>query len=417
MNENLLPLSAKHAKGVAILFSRFCKLDAAKLESFLEALFATSKISYGELAQIAVLPSQDAIGAARSNGVLLPLHPFNLLRGIVSQVGVGTAVCDSCGSFPINPVSNQLEARDTGSCPVCSVGLLGVEGAVSEFTSWVTGGKVPVGTLVDQTAFPGVNLPLTLEGVTTELWNLCQKDIDLVVSNQLEANSVTVLEFLQFLASDKRQFRNPLECIEALGNPAKFGLVTRNVIVSKIREVKVFLAVDGSRPVLEVATNKNTSTLDLMCRLLPSQFDTLLFKLNVPTHYISNGPQASRATEVLRYMASVGRSGELEVALGVGSKKSVLLTTFPFPWSKPEAQELANTLTSAYSSPDRLRMVMRHADLPHTHVNFSGGMSSVVFDMMTVLVSMGKLEHFVKAALNDAGIAGYHAKLRALTGL
>lgn len=37
MNENLLPLSAKHAKGVALLFIRFCKLDAAKLESFLEA--------------------------------------------------------------------------------------------------------------------------------------------------------------------------------------------------------------------------------------------------------------------------------------------------------------------------------------------------------------------------------------------
>ncbi len=56
--------------------------------------------------------------------------------------------------------------------------------------------------------------------------------------------------------------------------------------------------------------------LDAMERLLPGQFDDLLYRLSVPTKYLTQGsPQATRATEVLRYLEQQARIPQLQAAL------------------------------------------------------------------------------------------------------
>lgn len=50
---------------------------------------------------------------------------------------------------------------------------------------------------------------------------------------------------------------------------------------------------------------------DALCKLLPSQFDSLLFRLNVPLALTPSGhaPQASRAAEVVRLLEQEGTRG------------------------------------------------------------------------------------------------------------
>lgn len=50
---------------------------------------------------------------------------------------------------------------------------------------------------------------------------------------------------------------------------------------------------------------------DALCKLIPSQFDALLFRLNVPMALTPSGhaPQASRAAEVVRLLEQEGASG------------------------------------------------------------------------------------------------------------
>lgn len=53
--------------------------------------------------------------------------------------------------------------------------------------------------------------------------------------------------------------------------------------------------------------------LDRLNRLLPAQFDEILFKLGVPRHYLSHGAgQATVAIEVIRYLQQHGRIHELD---------------------------------------------------------------------------------------------------------
>ncbi|HEX2573456.1 MAG TPA: toll/interleukin-1 receptor domain-containing protein [Polyangia bacterium] len=53
--------------------------------------------------------------------------------------------------------------------------------------------------------------------------------------------------------------------------------------------------------------------LDRLARLLPSQFEELVFRLAVPTEYLSpsTAPLATRAIDLLRYLENAGRMEEL----------------------------------------------------------------------------------------------------------
>lgn len=61
--------------------------------------------------------------------------------------------------------------------------------------------------------------------------------------------------------------------------------------------------------------------LDYLNRLLPAQFDEMLFRLDVPRHYLSQGAgQATVAAEVIRYVQQHGRINELVEQLPNGAR-------------------------------------------------------------------------------------------------
>ncbi len=59
------------------------------------------------------------------------------------------------------------------------------------------------------------------------------------------------------------------------------------------------------------------SVVDVLCRMLPAQFEVVLFRLSAPSHYLPppTASTAERATALVRWAESQGRSEELRAAI------------------------------------------------------------------------------------------------------
>jgi len=69
--------------------------------------------------------------------------------------------------------------------------------------------------------------------------------------------------------------------------------------------------------------------LDALSRLLPAQFEEVVFRVGVPAHYLSSSaaPQSERAVQLLRYVEQQGRTNDLRTAIEKVS--AIRLTTTP----------------------------------------------------------------------------------------
>lgn len=192
-----------------------------------------------------------------------------------------------------------------------------------------------------------------------------------------------------------------------------------------------------------------THLLDTLSRLLPAQFETLLSKLAVPTAHLSSSyaPQATRATELLRWVEQQNRGADLErilaevlghaapPRLGVGA--SALSSPLPGPTTPPASRAATPTPTSAVSEPIDLGIVVALKEevtellslvAPYVSQR-DGGMNSFVFTrngyrgVVSLVGAMGESEatrvterqvaHFHPAAVITMGISGgVHEDLR-----
>jgi hypothetical protein len=105
--------------------------------------------------------------------------------------------------------------------------------------------------------------------------------------------------------------------------------------------------------------------LDHLNRLLPAQFDEMLFLLGVPQHYLSRGAgQATIAIEVIRYFQQHGRIHELDERLSTSERPDGHTTTNPSPPLRPGATMGTHIPTThekdAAARPPRLRVPLFH---------------------------------------------------------
>lgn len=61
--------------------------------------------------------------------------------------------------------------------------------------------------------------------------------------------------------------------------------------------------------------------LESLSNMLPAQFEEIIFRLGIPSQYLSasTAPQSTRAIEVIRYLEGCGRLHELQALLGPGN--------------------------------------------------------------------------------------------------
>lgn len=105
--------------------------------------------------------------------------------------------------------------------------------------------------------------------------------------------------------------------------------------------------------------------LDHLNRLLPAQFDEILFKLGVPRHYLSHGAgQATVAVEVIRYLQQHGRMSELDEQLPYSDRPDRLTASgssrSPRPDAKMNTGSQAAREIGATATPPRLRVPLFH---------------------------------------------------------
>jgi hypothetical protein len=105
--------------------------------------------------------------------------------------------------------------------------------------------------------------------------------------------------------------------------------------------------------------------LDYLNRLLPAQFDEMLFRLEVPRHYLSHGAgQATVAVEVIRYLQQHGRMNELDKQLPNGARLDRHAASGSKHPPRPDTtmntdiQSVREIATAA--SPPRLRVPLFH---------------------------------------------------------
>lgn len=69
----------------------------------------------------------------------------------------------------------------------------------------------------------------------------------------------------------------------------------------------------ASRPAADIGTTPRDAMLALLSRLLPSQFEMVLFRARIPMEHLSgaSAPQAARAMEAIRYLEQQGEIPQL----------------------------------------------------------------------------------------------------------
>jgi nucleoside phosphorylase len=130
------------------------------------------------------------------------------------------------------------------------------------------------------------------------------QSMDLQQTQRLEGKRVTLLAEWQLRSEKLEQFRKAL-AIEA-GESVKFQLTKQiqaeeevvQELESKLSEVEQALS---RNPNMARTNSKKADLLDLLNRLMPSQWDTVIFKYGVEAAHLSNGTQNQKSIELIQY--------------------------------------------------------------------------------------------------------------------
>lgn len=71
----------------------------------------------------------------------------------------------------------------------------------------------------------------------------------------------------------------------------------------------------------DVVTSPSAPLLARLVKLVPAEFDTIVFQLEIPTEFLRSDTQAQRAMDVLKYLKSNGRLDDLEMLLAARQRR------------------------------------------------------------------------------------------------
>ena len=86
--------------------------------------------------------------------------------------------------------------------------------------------------------------------------------------------------------------------------------------------------------------------------------------------------------------------------------------TPPFPWERPEAQELKKLLMKAYPNATAAGSIGAQAGVDLGQVDLQGAPSALWHSLLEAAASQGKIEPLLDAILADGSIAGYHDSIQ-----
>ena len=239
----------------------------------------------------------------RARAVRLPRNTEGVFTGFAQAWSPESPLCPSCGLPAVRPLQDRsgVQVLPEGTlCPWCSVGNVRVTRFQGTLTSWVTGRRVALDTEFDDTAVSGTRLPLQEKALRA----LTRDDLGQFLDDQ----SISVHVWLRHLITVGYQVFGlpdaPLPVLRSLSNDAvmQYG---RGTVVAQILATKRQPTSSRTDVVVLVTPVGENLTEDLvyhlLCGLLGSQFESVLFHLRVSPANLSSAmaPQATRARELM----------------------------------------------------------------------------------------------------------------------
>lgn len=321
--------------------------------------------SYGDLRSVDVAVVSEAL---RDVSVSVVAIRRAAIAKVFTFATEGARTCNRCGRFDVRLEGSTWHHIDGEVCPADN-GLYVAERAPEPVIAWTDGRTYPAGTSTD-----AQRIPITEDAIREA------RRVDPAIDAALRETGATLIGFCAALAAEM----HPASVLNVLTSPsARFvDNVALRVFAANASSA---VAQRGSGGGTRTTPNSSSTVYDALLTLLPAQFEEIVFRLGVPTHFMppASSPIAERATALVRVIEQGGRTRDLMSALArLGITIGATVDT----------RSLRNALCLNYDARDLLR-VAADAGINRSRVDFSGPVESIAF----VLIEEAKKSHLVEA--------------------
>ncbi len=281
----------------------------------------------------------------------------------------GARTCNRCGRFDVRLEGSTWHHVDGEVCPADN-GLYVAERAPEPVIAWTDGMTYPAGTSID-----AQRIPITEDAIRDA------RRVDPTLDAALRETGATLIGFCAALAAEM----HPASVLNVLTNPTS-RFVDNVALRVFAANVSGAVAPRSNGGGTRTTPDSSTTPYDALLTLLPAQFEEIVFRLGVPTHFMPpvSVTIAERATVLVRLIEQSGRTRDLIGALarlGVTSGGTTIDTL-----------SLRNALCLNYDAPDLVR-VAADAGIKRSRVDFSGRVEVIAFN----LIEEAKKSHLVEA--------------------
>ena len=348
-----MKITTRHLDALALHTADTLNVDAATAAALVHATVGDTT-DYAELPHVDPPTVGEALAAvnrtrARDGGAELVVTALRRksLAALFASLREDTATCEGCGRLALALRGGAWV--DAGrECP--ADGRLFARPAVERVVAWTTGEALDAGATKDRDGVPVTDASIRASR-TVHAW----------VEAALVAEGVTLTALCGAMLHGGK-VATAVAALNAVERPAEV-FVDANAARLFARGAK------GRAPVAEVAPAGDA--LAALLRLLPAQFEEVVFRLAVPAHYLPGGtaPLAERAVALARFCGQGGRDGDLRAAIAaVGGRVDLR-----------DARALRATLVRLYPDARNARRVARDAGLDVGRIDFAGGAADVWF--------------------------------------
>lgn len=333
--------------------------------------------SYADLGAIDTVVVSEAL---RDASVSIPA----LRRASIAQTFrfavEGARTCNRCGRFAARLDGSVWQTVTGDVCPVDQGLYVTVER--SPVISWTDGRSYPYGTTHDADRVPIDEAAIRASRrVDPEVLAACAEfGVSIVsVCAALRAGS-NVAEVLRIIENTSLRFHDTTAVRQ---------------FVSKAKAPKV--PTPSAEPIQTASSVSSSEVLDAMIRLLPSQFDEIVFRLGINPSTLPgySSSLAERAVAVVRLCERQGRLSEVAALLGISQGGPVVYREV---WSGPNSMStLRDKLVKLYPYGRSVRVLMSDVDPAMlSHVDFAGTINSVMFSAIDEAQKRGVLQELVE---------------------